>query len=132
MSSMDVSAATDSVASGSSALTSRRNCLYTSRAQLGVGPLGPEVGDLVIAFAWDHAESLARGEAGQEGEFRGAFARQPEPPHVEVHRVFACLQPGLTTSDRPPTIARHGQLGPQFTRALGSLVAHSGNLAALA
>lgn len=130
-SSMDSSAATDSGMSGSSAPTSRRKA-STPRAQLGVAALGPQVGDLVVALARDDGQRLARPDARQERVVRGAVAWQLEPPHVEVHRVFVGGESGLLPHDRPAAVAGHRQLGPEFARPVGSVVAHAHDPAAVA
>ena len=106
MSSIDVSVATASAESGSSALTSRRNASMPRARNSGVGSLCPEVGDLVIALARDHAEGLARSRPGQKGEFRVPSRGNLNHHTSKFDRVLARLQTGLAAStDHRPSHA---------------------------
>ena len=116
-SSIDVRASTRSARSGISAATSRRKRLDPSGAQLRVGALPGDVGDLeVVPARDDQREAAPTSPRGQGGRVVLRCARQPEPPGVDGNGELPDGEVRLLPSDRPAAVAGHDQVGADLTR----------------
>ena len=57
---------------------------------------------------------------------------EPKPCHVERHREFVWDEPGFAAYDRCAAVTGDGEIRPQFTGAVGGLVANTGEGVAVA
>jgi hypothetical protein len=85
-------------------------------AQLRIGSLPPDVGDLEEVGARDHDGEPPLGRPGGQrvGTVPGQ-AWKPEPPGVDRHGEFPQRQIRLRVGDRPAAVTGHGELGTDRT-----------------